>query len=97
MNVISKTLVASALLLSACSGSGGADAADAASAPDDAACGRSVDVYASIGGEQVIASYDGSEVITVWRTEDGLVYVVRADKNGACIEHVGRAIQRIPL
>lgn len=92
MPIIVSSLAAALAMLTSCSSGSGGPAADAAN------CGPAADVYAAVGSERVLGSYDGQELYTAWRDDTGLFTLVRATKNGACIVHVGRELgPYIPL
>jgi hypothetical protein len=69
--------------LSGCSSDGGSPAN----------CSVPRDAYAALDAERVIISADSDAIWTVWRTADGLVYVLRSDGELACIEHAGREMK----
>lgn len=81
-------VLAALLIIGACSNAGSGE--DSAALP--AACGTAVQIYESIDGERIYGASDGVTIYTGWRTADGFLYLVSADKNGACIVHIGRPI-----
>lgn len=59
-------------------------------------CGPTATMLGDIGGDPAAISSDGAETFMVLR-RDGLLYVIRADKHGACLLHVGTERGSMPL